>query len=306
MPPPLPLPPPVVNGTLRGWPGPSVGEGVGGVIDLADGGAAASLPSKTGLPYRLSDHRKNWAIWFACFCFDGCVLPIILFYALWFSRGYRLLIKRDPKYRPINGGRWWFDCSYYVLSVALGIVIVELVAATATKDVKVKVIAMAPPSVLYTVAGYTLLQNAAHCLRIRAPVTLSSIKRGSLTPPPLFTVIEDVFAVDGCHLGLPARHAMLATYNASARFRSTLMWWSWAWCLACLAVAAGLSIVVGLTEGTTGFGITYGVSFPFIVFMSVVTAFWMEAEDARGAFAAPVGQGKALRSVFSGANGRAV
>ncbi|KIX94890.1 uncharacterized protein Z520_09580 [Fonsecaea multimorphosa CBS 102226] len=313
-----------VNGT-HAWPRSSQGEG-GVELGPNDG---AALISKTGLPYRLSEHRKNWATWFAFFCFDGCVLPIILFYSLWygstlthwtiftlitslsfwtsyhkwFSRGYRLLIKRDPKYRPINGGRWWFDCSYYILSLALLIVIVELVAATATKDVKVKVIAMAPPSVLYTIGGYMLLQNTAHCLRIRTFVTLSSVKRGSLTPPPLFTVMEDVFAVDGCHLGLPARHAMLATYNASARFRNTLMWWSWIWCLACLAVAVGLSIVVGLVKGTTAFGITYGVSFPFIVFMSVVTAFWMESRDARGAFSAPVGQGKALRSV-SVRNGR--
>jgi hypothetical protein len=172
-----------------------------------------------------------------------------------FTRGYRIFLKRDPKFRPINGHRWAFDCSYYILSIALLIVIIELVAATATKDVKVRVIAMAPPSVLYTIGVYMLVQNGAHCLRIRTPVTLSSVKRGSLTPPPLFTVMEDVFAVDGCHLGLPARQAMLDMYRGSERFRRTLMWWSWIWCVASLAVAVGLSIVVGQVKSTTAFGI---------------------------------------------------
>ena len=173
-----------------------------------------------------------------------------------FSRGYRIFIKKDPKFRPINGNRWAFDCSYYILSLALLIVIVELVAATATKLVKVRVIAMAPPSILYTIGGYMLLQNLAHCVGLRTPFTLSSIKRGSLTPPPMFTIMEDVFAVDGCHMGLPARQAVLDMYQGSTRFRRTLIWWSWIWAVACLGVAIGLSIVVALAKHTTGFGVS--------------------------------------------------
>lgn len=38
-----------------------------------------------GLPYRLAEHKKNWALWFFAFCFDGCVLPAGMFYALWFG-----------------------------------------------------------------------------------------------------------------------------------------------------------------------------------------------------------------------------
>jgi hypothetical protein len=52
-------------------------------IDLGASGAATnSIPR---LPYKLGQHRKNWAMWFLCFCFDGCVLPIALFYSLWFG-----------------------------------------------------------------------------------------------------------------------------------------------------------------------------------------------------------------------------
>jgi hypothetical protein len=42
-------------------------------------------PYTGGLPYRIADHKKNWTIWFLFFCFDGCVLPVGLFYILWFG-----------------------------------------------------------------------------------------------------------------------------------------------------------------------------------------------------------------------------
>ena len=286
-----------------------------GTNGFSNGGTGTTLPTSTStssrisLPYRLSSHRRNWAIWFGLFVFDGSILPIILFYSLWygsslsrwtifalitslsfwtsyhkwFSRGWRL-VKKDPKYRPLGGGRWWFDCSYYVLSLALLVVIVELVAATSTKKVKVGVIAMAPPSVLYVVAAFMLGQNCMHVLGMRAMWTISSVKRGESVPPPLFTVMEDVFAVDGCHEGRSAREAMLAMYEGNARLRSTLVWWSWFWGFACLAAAVAMSVVVGVAKQTTCFGVTYGVCFPFIVLMSLITAWWMERQDSRGAF----------------------
>jgi hypothetical protein len=149
-----------------------------------------------------------------------------------------------------------------VLSVALGTMILEIVIATATEDVKVQAISMAPPSTLYTIMLYMLIQNTMHCLNLRTPVRLSSTKRGSLTPPPLMTVMEDVFAVDGCHMGLPAREAVLAMYYGSPTFRRTLMWWSWVWCVACGLMAALLSIIVGVTDQTVSFGICMSPIYP--------------------------------------------
>lgn len=263
-----------------------------------------------GLPYKIANHKRNWAIWFSFFLFDGCILPIILFYSLWygshlskwtifalitslsfwtsyhkwFSRGWRLLIHKSPKYRPINGRRWAFDMSYFILSLALLIMILELVIATSQKNVRVRVISIAPPSTLYVIGLYMLIQNTGHVLGMRAFFTISSVKRGSPIPPPLFTVMEDVFAVDGAHEGFPAREAMRDLYSGSSRFRRTLMGWSWVWGIACTALAIGLTIVVARTSQTSGFGVAYGVSWPFIVIMALITSWWMERQDARGAF----------------------
>ena len=48
-------------------------------------GTLAVADSTSGLPYRVSDHRGHWALWLACFVFDGAVLPVVLFYALWYG-----------------------------------------------------------------------------------------------------------------------------------------------------------------------------------------------------------------------------
>lgn len=39
------------------------------------------------LPYKIAQHKKNWMIWLGLFNFDGCILPIVLFYSLWFYTG---------------------------------------------------------------------------------------------------------------------------------------------------------------------------------------------------------------------------
>jgi hypothetical protein len=173
-----------------------------------------------------------------------------------FSQGYRLLIMRSPKYRPINGHRLAFDCTYYVLSAALLVMILEMVIATSSKEVNVQAIAMAPPSVLYTIFLYVLLQGTLHALGLRAPFRISSVQRGNPVPPPVFTVMEDVFALQGDHLGLPAREALLALYNGSPAFRRTLARWSWAWGLGCGLMAVVLTIIVARAPPQVSFGIS--------------------------------------------------
>jgi hypothetical protein len=55
-------------------------------VELSNGHInTRTLEAKSGLPYRLGEHRRNWTIWFSFFIFDGCLLPIILFYSLWYG-----------------------------------------------------------------------------------------------------------------------------------------------------------------------------------------------------------------------------
>lgn len=162
--------------------------------------------------------------------------------------------------------------------------ILELVIATATKNVKVRVISMAPVSTLYVIAAYMLLQNTMHMIGMKAPFQLSSCMKGEKTWPALATVMEDVFCVDGCHEGSAARERVRGLVENSHAFRKATLLWGWIWCVLSLALAIGLSIVVGLASETTGFGVCYGVSWPFIAILAILNAWWMERQDARGAF----------------------
>ena len=56
-----------------------------GVGLAARGNGVTATTTSLGLPYKLAEHRKGWAIWFFCFCFDGCILPLVLFYSLWYG-----------------------------------------------------------------------------------------------------------------------------------------------------------------------------------------------------------------------------
>lgn len=45
----------------------------------------STTPGKISLPYRIADHKSHWATWFFFFVFDGTVIPVVLFYALWYG-----------------------------------------------------------------------------------------------------------------------------------------------------------------------------------------------------------------------------
>lgn len=66
---------------MRKSQGPSAARRGRRGMNMPNGNAGHTV----GLPYRLADHRRNWALWFFAFCFDGCVIPVGLFYALWFG-----------------------------------------------------------------------------------------------------------------------------------------------------------------------------------------------------------------------------
>jgi hypothetical protein len=53
-----------------------------------------------GLPYKLTEHKRNWTIWFAFFIFDGCILPNVLFYALWYGSNLKHWISESKHLPP--------------------------------------------------------------------------------------------------------------------------------------------------------------------------------------------------------------
>jgi hypothetical protein len=82
---------------------------------------------------------------------------------------------------------------------------------------------------------------------IRAPVRISSLPRGSLLRPGIYSVIEDVIAVDGSG-GTEFRQRLNLRYQASHYFRQMLHRLTLFWAFGSLAVAAGTTAIIFTTS----------------------------------------------------------
>lgn len=79
--------------------------------------------------------------------------------------------------------------------------------------------------------------------RVKAPFRVSSIRKGEYLRPALFTLIEDVVAVDG-NGGSGYRVNLRARYEASRDFRHLLVFMTWFWMVPSLLVAVATSMVI--------------------------------------------------------------
>lgn len=119
------------------------------------------------------------------------------------------------------------------------------VVATSTSldDPLVRLLAMPLPSVLFIFSIEVLLIETMRMFRIRAPFRVSSIPKGGTLRPVLYTLIEDIVAVDG-NGGSEYRLRLNARFEASRDFRRLLRNMTWFWVLPALVVAVATSLLI--------------------------------------------------------------
>lgn len=113
---------------------------------------------------------------------------------------------------------------------------------------------MPVPTVVFIAAGSELLCTVGYLLNSRAPISISSVRRGDHCRPGVYTIIEDVIAVDGSG-GLAFREALDRRFQASPEFRHMLATLSLFWSVPALLVAGGCTAVIW----TVPIGVAYGV-----------------------------------------------
>jgi hypothetical protein len=122
-----------------------------------------------------------------------------------------------------------------------------LATATARDLPSVRQSSLAQSIVLY-LASCQVLVTAIGCrFGWASPVSFSSTKRGEKMRPGVFTLMEDVVAVDGGG-GQLFRQALVARYEASKEFRTMLQQLNWAWGAVSLLVATVTTILVFTIE----------------------------------------------------------
>ncbi|KAI9880420.1 MAG: hypothetical protein M1830_003460 [Pleopsidium flavum] len=220
------------------------------------------------LPYSLRNHKLSIAIAWTILTINSCILPLVLFYALWFgtslsrnivvgintavfgvialvSYSVRMwhLLKTDPHHRPLGSGRGSLDFFQINFTIGFIIVTIELVLGTKPKPPLVRLSAMPPTSLIFLVGGQLALFAALSGLGFRTPFRISSLPRGVAMRPGIYTIIEDVIAVD-TGTGRSYREALEARYQASPLFRQMLHQLNLFWSISALAVGAVVTAVV--------------------------------------------------------------
>lgn len=109
-------------------------------------------------------------------------------------------------------------------------------------------------TVVFIAAGCDLSCTLCYFMNLRTPFRISSVARGEHFRPGVYSLIEDVIAVEGSG-GRAFREALDKRYQASPEFRNMLAKISLFWSLPALAVAGGVTAVIWTVPKSVAFGV---------------------------------------------------
>jgi len=216
--------------------------------------------------------------------FDSCLLPIIMFYALWFTKishvtviailssvfglstlyhfAIRMyyLCKKDSTCRPIGSKRAWLDAFEFGFAFSIIVITVQTIPAVDGNSPLVPLFAMVTSTTLFT-TGFTLIfPFFFYQLQMRIPFRVSSLPAGHIAHPAVFTIIEDIIAVDGGG-DTKYREELIARYDASPLFRRMLNRLDAFWGFGAIFCAAVVTTLLWTLPVAVSYGIGWGAPF---------------------------------------------
>lgn len=267
----------------------------------SEASAATTIPTRPPLPelpYSLREHKRNIAIIWCLLALDAAIMPLVLFYPLWYSsdlapayifavttglfgiisglewayRSWRLW--RQEWVRPFGGKKNGFDFFHISYTIGYTIALIELIVGAAPHDPFVRLCAMPAPSFIVFFGGELLFFSILHRLHFLTPFQISSLPKGVPMRPMTYTILEDVIAVD-TGAGRAYRQAINERYEASHQFRVLLHRVDLFWAVPALLVGVACMVVAGIPQvpQTIGYGIGWGVPPLWVGLWAVITTF---------------------------------
>lgn len=158
------------------------------------------------LPFTWHHGNRRWRLWFFAFIVfvDASAVPVALYYGMKYAghvqeyiifavvttiwggptylefaiRTLRLL-KKEHFYRPLGTkNRWCCDMLTWASSLAIFVLTTLFIVGSAPHDTWLRVVAMAAPSILWTLGGVLLAITLLHRYSIPAPFRISSTAKG--------------------------------------------------------------------------------------------------------------------------------
>lgn len=268
----------------------------------------SSVSQSTGPPdldYSLRARKKSIAFFWILCLVDVIGVPIALYFGLWygtslspnavfsistatlggvslweyFLRSWRLW-KKNSTCRCHGAPRLYLDWFHWIYSFAWFLIMFELILGTVQHNPPIRVLAMPVATMCWTFGISFLLQDIARARGIRVPLRISSMPAGAPLRPSLYSIIEDIVAVDGCG-GTAYRDRLNARYEASSDFRAMIHRQSVFWTSGCLAASLLTTVLIWTIQRDAAYVIGWTVPFIWAGIWTWITIPWVQRDLRR-------------------------
>ncbi|KAK3718848.1 hypothetical protein LTR37_004764 [Vermiconidia calcicola] len=247
---------------------------------------AAFEPEPPPLNYTLYTRKMSIFIFWSIILIDSIAMPIVLYFCLWyltdlspntvfsivtaalggasileyFLRFWRLW-KKSSTCRVIGARRMYLDWFHWNFTLAWLIVMVELIVGSVPEHPYIRLLSMPLATMCFVFGTELMIVDILRYFEVPAPCRMSSIPKGAQLRPGIYSIIEDICAVDGSG-GTEFRENLNRRYEASHMFRSMLRRLGEFWAFGAQATAVVTTILVYTLGEDAAYVV--GWSLPFV------------------------------------------
>ncbi|KAI9668247.1 MAG: hypothetical protein M1821_001067 [Bathelium mastoideum] len=192
----------------------------------------------------------------------GCVSIVEYFLRFW------RLWKKGSTCRAIGARRAYLDWFHWNYSFAWMIIMIELIVGTVPTEPPIRLLSMPVPTLTFAFGVELLIVDVARLLGMRAPFRISSLPQGAPLRPGIYSIIEDIVAVDGSG-GTEFRERFNARYNASHYFRQMLHRLTLFWAIPACLVAGATTAIIFTVSKDVAYVLGWTLPFASVYVMSI-------------------------------------
>ncbi|KAJ3946201.1 uncharacterized protein N0V96_004561 [Colletotrichum fioriniae] len=194
----------------------------------------------------------------------------------YFVRFWRLW-RKGSTCRVIGAHRWYLDWFHWNFSFAWIIIMIELIV-----NPPIRLLSMPVPTMLLVFGTQLLLIDALRALHLPSPLRISSVPRRAQLRPGIYSLIEDVCAVDGSG-GTDFRVALDRRYEASHVFRAMLRRLGAFWAVGAEGCAVLCTALIFTLDGEVAYVVGWSLPFVWAGVWTVATFWYVKRELRREA-----------------------
>lgn len=260
-------------------------------------------PTPPPLNYSLAPRKWSIVFFWSLIVVDCIFMPVGLYFGLWYGLTrrqlsanavfsivtaalggvsimeyvlrLRRLMRKGSTCRPIGARRAYLDWFHWNFSLGWFIIMIELIVGTVPAHPPIRLLAMPVPSMLYAFGTELVIVDILRIFHVPAPIRISSMPAGSQLRPCIYSIIEDVVAVDGSG-GTAFREALNRRYEASHIFRAMLRRLGVVWAIGAQSAAIVLTILIFTIQDQAAYVVGWAVPFLWAGVWSAGTWWYVE------------------------------